>query len=73
MAAFPRKYVACGYKQLNYRIHHPHQITMCLTVDSAWDAEKYTTRESTPHTSTRSVERERKKTHVEVQKIFTSN
>ena len=39
------------------RIQYIHEITMSLTVDFAWDAEKPTTRESSPYIH---LERERK-------------
>ena len=43
-----------------------YKITMCLTVDFAWDAEKPTTRESSPYIH---VERQEEKTLVEVRKV----
>ena len=41
---------------------------MCLAVDFAWDAEKPTTRESSPYIH---VERQEEKTLVEVRKVTT--
>ena len=48
------------------RIQYIHEITMSLTVDFAWDAEKPTTRESFPYIR---LEREVEKTLVEVRKV----
>ena len=49
-----------------HRNQYIHEITMCLTVDFAWDAEKPTTRESSPYIR---LEREEGKTLVEVQEM----
>ena len=48
------------------RIQYIHEITMSLTVDFAWDAEKPTTRESSPYIH---LESEEEKSLVEVQEM----